>query len=142
MEMETTCKNVKHVINNSNRSAEQIMEQAGYEYHCNDDGKPCYHRMICEHEFPRFHAYISQIKSNLVIDLHFDQYNMNHKSNHGESWAYEGGRVYNEMHRIIDVLKRDVQPTNINQSQRNPLKKKTKPKKKTFNVIDLLFRKL
>lgn len=41
----------------------------------------------------------------MEIDLHFDALDsITHKSNHDQPWAYEGGRVDEEMHRLLAIL--------------------------------------
>lgn len=83
------------------------MKQLGYFYHCIDDGRSCYHRRLNDPQFPRFHAYTSEQDGSLEIDVHFDALDeIHHRGNHDRSWAYEGGRLVQEMARINDVLEK------------------------------------
>lgn len=41
----------------------------------------------------------------MEIDLHFDALDtINHKGNHDKAWAYEGGRVNEEMRRLLEAI--------------------------------------
>lgn len=84
---------------------ETLMTKAGYVRHCVEAGRACYHRRLNDPRFPRFHAYISLNDRGMEIDLHFDALdNINHKGNHDQPWAYEGGRVDEEMRRLVQAM--------------------------------------
>ena len=84
---------------------QSLMTKAGYIQHCVEDGRPCYHRRLNDPPFPRFHVYISMTPHGMEIDLHFDALDsIHHQGNHAESWAYEGGRVNEEMHRMVEAM--------------------------------------
>lgn len=84
---------------------ETLMKKAGYTRHCVEAGRACYHRRLNDPRFPRFHVYISLNNRGMEIDLHFDALDsINHKSNHDQTWAYEGGRVNEELHRMIQAM--------------------------------------
>lgn len=88
-----------------NESLEETMKRLGYEFHCNKDGRLCYHREFDDEGFPRFHAYVNHKDSGIEIDLHFDALDtLSHKGNHDQSWAYEGGRLIGEIQRITQIL--------------------------------------
>ena len=82
-----------------------LMTKAGYVRHCVEAGRACYHRRLNDPRFPRFHAYISMNDQGMEIDLHFDALDsINHKSNHDQPWAYTGGRVDEEMQRLLQAM--------------------------------------
>ena len=113
------------------------MEKAGYYYHCGKDGRPCFHRKLCDDNFPRFHLYANSSDKGIELDLHFDQYHLSNKGNHGKSWAYEGSRVYKEMQRIIDI----IENKKLKQVYHSPIEKAAKPlnrEKKKKNFIKFL----
>jgi hypothetical protein len=117
------------------------MTKAGYVRHCVEAGRACYHRRLNDPAFPRFHAYISLNTHGMLIDLHFDALDsINHKSNHDQPWAYEGGRVDEEMRRIIQAmcgivcLKKIYHPPEPDSPTVTP-----EPRKKR-SLFDLLFK--
>lgn len=79
----------------------------------------------------------------MEIDLHFDALDsINHKGNHDQSWAYEGGRVDEEMRRMIQAmcglicLKEIYHPPEPSSPAVS-----TEPKKKR-SLFDLLFKSM
>lgn len=83
------------------------------------------------------------IQSGMEIDLHFDALDsIHHKSNHDQPWAYEGGRVNEEMRRMIEAMCGRIC---LNQVYRPPtsgsLVVTSKPKKKR-SFFDLLFKSM
>lgn len=112
------------------------MEKLGYQYHCGKDGRPCYHRQLNDPKFPRFHAYVTQFQNGIEIDLHFDALDpITHKGNHDQRWAYEGGRVFEEMGRIANQLSGET--SRIAGAERHT--KKSWSRRVPKNLIDLLF---
>ncbi|NQV90026.1 hypothetical protein HQ487_01300 [Candidatus Uhrbacteria bacterium] len=86
-------------------ASDTLMTQAGYVRHCVETGRACYHRSLNDPAFPRFHAYTILTEDGMEIDLHFDALDsIEHKGNHDQAWAYEGGRVNQEMHRILESI--------------------------------------
>lgn len=119
---------------------DNLMKCAGYVRHCTDAGRACFHRLLNDPPFPRFHAYVSISKNGMEIDLHIDQFDpIKHKGNHDKSWAYEGGRVNGEMGRIVSILRGETRPQQVNQSQQphGPRPNPTKPKRPS--LFDVLF---
>ncbi len=119
---------------------DKLMQNAGYVFHCTEDGKPCYHRQISNEPFPRFHAYVTTNNQGMEIDLHIDQLNLDHSGNHQHEWAYEGGRVRTEMNRLIGIISGARGGKKVNQpkhSLNNPATEKPKRKK---NLFDLIFK--
>jgi hypothetical protein len=115
------------------------MSRADYTFHCTKDGRPCYHRNLNDPAFPRFHAYVTRDQQGLQIDLHFDALDtIEHKGNHGQSWAYEGGRVQQEMNRLCTVIQTGVAYGQVVGIQ-HPIPAQTKPTKKR-SLFDIIFR--
>lgn len=85
-------------------SPDALMIKAGYVRHCVKGGRVCYHRRLNDVPFPRFHIYVALRDHGMEIDLHIDAANLEHKGNHEEAWAYEGGRIEEEMHRTLDMI--------------------------------------
>lgn len=84
---------------------EVLMRKAGYVRHCVEAGRACYHRCLNDPPFPRFHLFMSMSPRGMEIDLHFDALDsIHHKGNHDQPWAYEGGRVNEEMRRVIQAM--------------------------------------
>lgn len=117
---------------------EELMNKVGYQRHCFDNGRVCYHRRIHDPMFPRFHAFVRVVEAGLEIDVHFDQLNLERNSDHQSDWAYEGGRVSDEMDRIMRVL-RGVETLKQIPRQENvtPSKSLAKPRR---SIFDILFR--
>ncbi len=116
-----------------------LMEKAGYAQHCVEDGRICFHRRINDVPFPRFHLYLSILQDGIELDLHFDQLSIDHSSNHNEQWAYQGGRVDQELRRIVEVIKGKPVYGEINKplyqdTVRTPTAKQTK-KRGLFDLI-------
>jgi hypothetical protein len=84
---------------------DNLMKKGGYDRHCVELGRACFHRKLNDTPFPRFHAYVSVRDNGMEIDLHLDQKNINRKGNHDQDWAYHGGRVEEEMKRLNGVIK-------------------------------------
>jgi len=84
-------------------SIDAHLKRVGYFFHCIEGNLYCYHRPLHDHAFPRFHAFISQKKRGLKVDLHIDAHDtLHHRGNHQQTWAYEGGRIEAEMSLISD----------------------------------------
>ncbi|MBI5794565.1 hypothetical protein HZA87_05830 [Candidatus Uhrbacteria bacterium] len=84
---------------------ERLMAKAGYVRHCVETGRACYHRRLNEPPFPRFHAYTALTDRGMEVDLHFDALDsIGHQGNHDKAWAYEGGRIDEEMRRILEAI--------------------------------------
>ncbi len=117
--------------------APAVMKQVGYQYHCGQDGRPCYHRQLNDPKFPRFHAYTIEYPNGSVeIDLHFDALDpIEHRGNHDQAWAYGGGRVMLEMERMTHII--NGHDPRAAGTQLLPRKQWTKRVPK--NLIDLLF---
>ncbi|KKW33055.1 MAG: hypothetical protein UY76_C0010G0012 [Candidatus Uhrbacteria bacterium GW2011_GWA2_52_8d] len=106
---------MKHVFAHAlTDQPETLLSRAGYVMHCVEAGRACYHRPLNDARFPRFHLYVRIVNSKMEIDLHFDALDsIRHKGNHDQSWAYEGGRVSTEMHKIVETISGNVRPNTI-----------------------------
>lgn len=124
-------------------SPETLMKKAGYTRHCVESGRGCYHRWLNDVPFPRFHIYMSVDDKGLNIDLHFDALDsIEHKGNHDKSWAYQGGRVNDEMRRIVDIIHDRITVKQINQPASHESQEPLQTKKKKQSLFDILFRSL
>ncbi len=117
------------------------MVRAGYVRHCLDAGRVCYHRSICDpHVFPRFHAFVDVRQGGMDIDLHLDQFNFKHKSNHAQPWAYTGGRIDQEMSRLVEAIKSPANIRRVNQPNRPQPQNKSAGSKQKKSLFDILFK--
>mgnify|MGYP001393513238 FL=1 len=121
-------------------TTDSLMNRAGYERHCVEAGKDCFHRRLNEHPFPRFHAYVSMRSNGMEIDLHFDQYDMHRRGNHDQAWAYKGGRVDGELQRIIETLKGLRSKARINQPGGTKPSSRSNGPNENRSLFDILFR--
>ncbi len=119
-----------------------LMQKAGYVRHCVETGRACYHRSINDVPFPRFHVYVAITQRGMEIDLHFDALDIQHKGNHSEPWAYEGGRVNGEMGRIMDAIRDEACLGKINQPFGAGLCCQETPPPKKKSLFDILFRNM
>ncbi len=120
-----------------------LMAKAGYVRHCVEAGRACYHRSLNDPPFPRFHALVSLNDRGLEIDLHFDALDsIGHKSNHDQPWAYEGGRVDEEMHRLFEAICGNACLKKIYHPSGPPTPTSSSPPKKKPNLFDLLFKSM
>jgi hypothetical protein len=116
-----------------------LMKKAGYVRHCVEAGRVCYHRRLNDPPFPRFHALVALKERGMEVDLHFDALDsVRHKSNHDRPWAYNGGRVDEEMRNMFDAmcgkicLKQVYHPTG---QPMNNAKPSTKKKRSLFEIL-------
>ncbi len=121
-------------------SPDTLIQKAGYVLHGVEAGRTCYHRAINDVPFPRFHVYVEVTPRGMAIDLHFDALDIRHKGNHGETWAYQGGRVDGEMGRILGVLCGDACLGKVNQPFGTGLCCQEPAPKKKKSLFDILFR--
>lgn len=120
---------------------ETLMTKAGYVRHCVEAGRACYHRRLNEPVFPRFHVYIGMTPQGMEIDLHFDALDsIKHQSNHDQPWAYEGGRVDEEMRRMIQAMYGLVCLKEIYHPSELPSPAVTIEPKRKRSLFDLLFK--
>ena len=117
------------------------MVRAGYVRHCVEAGKTCYHRRLNDPPFPRFHALVSVRSQGMEIDLHFDALDsITHRGNHGQSWAYEGGRIDDEMRRILQVASGEELLGQVNHVHLSALSSKPPAPKKDRSLFEILLR--
>lgn len=119
---------------------ETLMVKAGYIRHCVEAGRTCYHRRLNDPAFPRFHALVAVQERGMEIDLHFDALDsITHKGNHGQPWAYEGGRVDEEMRRILQAINERPPVGQINHPQHTTFSTKF-PEDVKRSIFEILFR--
>ncbi len=123
---------------NKNHNINDLMKKSGYIFHCTTEGVLCYHRYLDTHKFPRFHVYIKEVADQIEINMHFDQRNLNKKSNHNEPWAYVGNRINTEMKQLIDSIKNNDPLKKVNCPVQYSIQKKKSNKPKQ-NLFDLFF---
>ncbi|MBI4256685.1 hypothetical protein HY626_01350 [Candidatus Uhrbacteria bacterium] len=119
-----------------------LMTKTGYVRHCVEAGRACYHRRLNDPRFPRFHAYVSMNDQGMEIDLHFDALDsISHKGNHNQPWAYTGGRVNEEMHRLLEAMCGRICLKEIYHSSELPAPvSSVPPLKKKRGLFDILFK--
>lgn len=83
--------------------ARNIMRNVGYG-ELNARGQVSYARRLSGASFPRYHAYVEDIRGGLQINLHIDQKAATYEGNHAHSGEYEGTLVEREMERILSLL--------------------------------------
>jgi hypothetical protein len=88
-----------------NEQISTLLSKIGYVFHCKETNQICFHRSFHSGRFPRFHLLITPEDNSFALDLHIDQYSMESKGNHGETWAYTGIRVLEELRRISELIK-------------------------------------
>lgn len=120
---------------------ENLMTKAGYIRHCVEAGRTCYHRRLNDPPFPRFHAYMALTQKGMEIDLHFDALDsISHKGNHDQPWAYEGGRIDEEMRRMVEAMCGHVCLKEIYHPSGAPAKPSSGVPRKKRNLFDMIFK--
>lgn len=77
----------------------------------------------------------------MEIDLHFDALDsIDHKSNHDQPWAYEGGRINEEMRRLLHCIEGETHLKEIYHPQDDIVRPCVEPPKKKRGVFDIIFR--
>ena len=116
-----------------------LMKKGGYERHCVEAGRGCFHRRLNDPPFPRFHAYVRVRDNGMEIDLHFDQLDLKHHGNHDQDWAYHGGRVEAEMSRLLEAIRGHGAPGHVNAPNQTPDDTPSNPPKKR-SLFQILFK--
>ena len=79
----------------------------------------------------------------MEIDLHFDALDsIEHKSNHDQPWAYEGGRINEEMRRLLEAMCGRGCLKEIYHPSGPPVPTGALPPKKKPSLFDLLFKSM
>lgn len=82
----------------------KLMRLAGFIYIVDRlSGKGSYSRPLGRYHYPRFHSYIEESQSGLVINLHLDQKQASYEGSKRHSGEYDGEAVEGEMARIKAV---------------------------------------
>lgn len=120
---------------------ERLMAKAGYLKHGVEAGRTCYHRRLNDAPFPRFHAYLGINPRGMEIDLHFDALDsIQHKGNHDQSWSYEGGRIDDEMRRMIAAMQGQVGLKEVYHPSGAPTQPADLQQKKKRSLFEILFK--
>lgn len=82
----------------------KLMKLAGFIYIVDRmSGKGSYSRPLGRYHYPRFHSYIEENDSELVINLHLDQKQASYEGFSRHSGEYDGEAVAGEIQRIKAV---------------------------------------
>ncbi|MBI5794363.1 hypothetical protein HZA87_04785 [Candidatus Uhrbacteria bacterium] len=129
----------RFIPNPEKQTSDALMARASYVRHCVDVGRSCYHRSLNDPPFPRFHALVSVRENGIEIDLHLDALDsITHRGNHDQPWAYEGGRVDEEMHRVVQAVSGKQTIGEINRPNHSNMKA-TAPEKVKRSLFEILF---
>lgn len=90
---------MKFTIKNPGGSIITLLRKANYSSVKNSFIKP-----LGKAGFPRFHAYITQEKDNLIFNLHLDQKKPVYKGTSAHSGEYNSPIVEQEAERIKQIL--------------------------------------
>lgn len=66
--------------------------------------REAYVRRLGQGDYPRFHAYVSRGRDQLIIDLHLDQKKPIYRGSHAHGGEYEGRLVEEEVKRIRSLV--------------------------------------
>lgn len=129
----------RFISNPEKQTSDALMARAGYVRHCVESGRACYHRRLNDPAFPRFHALVSVRAQGIEVDLHFDALDsITHKGNHDQPWAYEGVRVEEEMHRLVQSVSGAPPLGSINHPMHTTTRatpRVSKPKRSLFEIL-------
>lgn len=79
----------------------EIMEQAGYhEFVDPNTHKTSYVMRVGPQYYPRYHVYLKEVSSGIVVDLHIDQKKASYEGQRAHSGEYEGPLVREEFARL------------------------------------------
>ena len=107
---------MQFTISNITRGVNDIMRQIGYiPAYFQNEGEISIVRKLGRNEYPRFHAYIKELKNekteelkngnDLVFNIHLDQKKPSYEGSAGHSGDYDGPVVEAEAERIHQLLK-------------------------------------
>lgn len=92
---------MKHVIEGPmSENARNFMRRAGYGETRGMGGQVSYQKRLRYDKYPRFHAYVEEQGSGMVINLHMDQKAGSIGAGHAHGGEYEGELVEKEMARL------------------------------------------
>lgn len=79
----------------------------------------------------------------MEIDLHFDALDsITHKGNHDQPWAYEGGRINEELFRVVEAMSGKACLKEIYRPPSPASPTGALPPKKKPSLFDLLFKSM
>lgn len=88
------------------QAPENLLRQAGYAYLMDrNTGQESYVRRLNRGFYPRFHLYLEEQSSQVILNLHLDQKQASYEGAHTHNAEYEGELVGQEMERIKGYTK-------------------------------------
>ena len=85
----------------------QFMRRAGYTYNPGRSGQDSFIRTVGRSPYPRFHAYIEDQGSQVVINLHLDQKRPSYGAHTRHSGEYDGPVIEAEAKRLQYLFNHD-----------------------------------
>lgn len=114
--------------------ARNIMRRLGYGEQQKSDGQISYVRRISSAAFPRYHAYVEDLKGGgMQVNLHVDQKEATYKGSHAHSGEYDGSLVEREMQHLLSFVK------SLDQSTQSPSPPPVTPSKKKSGFLSKFF---
>lgn len=92
-----------------NQNARQSMRSVGYGEHVGRGGQLSYTRRLSTHMYPRYHAYVEDLRGGIQVNLHLDQKEASYSSGHAHGGEYDGPLVEREMAMISQHLAPTIQ---------------------------------
>jgi hypothetical protein len=87
-------------IKNPNQSALNFMRRCGYSLQPHAGDKQSFVKILAHSGYPRFHAYVKEEDSGLIINLHLDQKRPSYKGTKAHGGEYKGKLLEAEAQRI------------------------------------------
>ena len=92
-------------LENFQRNVMEFVRACGYRpLEQNQNGELNCVRSLMGQDYPRFHCYLKQEGSNLLVNLHLDQKRPSYAGSSRHSGEYEGEVVENEAERIREIF--------------------------------------
>ncbi|MFH1582711.1 MAG: hypothetical protein ABIB72_00120 [Candidatus Falkowbacteria bacterium] len=94
---------MKLILNKNilDQAPESLLRQAGYAYLTDrHTGQVSYVRRLNRGFYPRFHLYLEEQSSQVILNLHLDQKQASYEGAHAHNAEYDGDLVEQEMARI------------------------------------------
>ena len=87
-----------------NDHSRNIMRHLGYGEQRTRAGQISYVKRVSGERFPRYHAYVEDMKSGMQVNLHVDQKEASHEGTSAHAGEYEGPIVEREMQLIASQI--------------------------------------
>ena len=82
-------------------TSRNIMRRLGYgEHYDHNTQQFSYSRRLGKERYPRFHVYVDDFDSGMVINLHLDQKQASYEGSNAHAGEYDGKLVEDEIKRI------------------------------------------